>query len=165
MNYETMLSKAAKTETPAYIPMVSVHLVREGRMKYSVRECLKSPDILYRQFSKLFRHQMQEKLVAVFVDTQLIPLGVQIAGIGTGNSCVTDIAGIFRAAILSGAEGIFLMHNHPSGTLEPSKQDIDVTDTMIKVGEFMKIPVLDHLIMTDEYYHSLKESEDVQFPV
>ena len=148
-----MMTKAAKAQAPEYIPMVSVHLVKEGRMKYSVRESL------------MFRHQMQEKLVAVFVDSQLMPLGVQVAGIGTSTSCVTDIAGIFRAAILSGAEGIFLMHNHPSGTLEPSRQDIDVTDTMIKVGEFMKIPVLDHLIMTDEYYHSLKESNDVQFPV
>ena len=165
MNYETMMTKAAKAQAPEYIPMVSVHLVKEGRMKYSVRESLKTPEILYKQFSKMFRHQMQEKLVAIFVDSQLMPLGVQVAGIGTSTSCVTDIAGIFRAAILSGAEGIFLMHNHPSGTLEPSRQDIDVTDTMIKVGEFMKIPVLDHLIMTDEYYHSLKESEDVQFPV
>ena len=138
-----MMTKAAKAQAPEYIPMVSVHLVKEGRMKYSVRESLKTPEILYKQFSKMFRHQMQEKLVAIFVDSQLMPLGVQVAGIGTSTSCVTDIAGIFRAAILSGAE----------------------TDTMIKVGEFMKIPVLDHLIMTDEYYHSLKESNDVQFPV
>ena len=158
-----MMTKAAKAQAPEYIPMVSVHLVKEGRMKYSVRESLKTPDIVYKQFSKMFRHQMQEKLVAVFVDSQLMPLGVQVAGIGTLNTCAIDIPGIFRAAILSGAAGLVLMHNHPSGDCAPSGEDIDVTKSMIKAGKLLNIRLLDHIIMTDDNYHSMREEEDVKF--
>lgn len=163
MNYGTMMTKAAKAQAPEYIPMVSVHLVREGRQKYSVSGPLNSPGVLYSQFAKMFRHRVQEKVVAVFVNTQLIPVGVQVAGIGTLNTCAIDIPGIFRAAILSGAAGLVLMHNHPSGDCAPSGEDIDVTKSMIKAGKLLNIRLLDHIIMTDDNYHSMREEEDVKF--
>lgn len=163
MNYETMMRQATKAEAPEYIPMVSVRLVREGRQKYSVSGPLSSPEVLYRQFAKMFQHRIQEKVVAVFVNTNLIPVGVQVAGIGTINSCAIDIPEIFRAAILSGAAYLILMHNHPSGDCVPSEEDIDITKSIIKAGKLLNIRLIDHIIMTDDDYYSIRESQEVKF--
>lgn len=146
-----------------YIPKLSVRLVKEGKMKYSVDGPLNSPDVIYRQFAKLFKNKMQEEMVVVFLNSQLMPVGMQVAGVGSGQTCIVDKSAIFRTAILSGAYGIIMMHNHPSGSTAESEQDIDITKEMIKVGKLLSIPVLDHIIVTDTSYNSMRESEKVRF--
>lgn len=149
--------------TCEYIPMVSVRLVREGKMKYAVNENMSSPETVYKQFAKLFRHQIQEKLVAVFVNTQLMPMGVQIIGIGTASSCNIDNAAIFRSALLSGATGIILIHNHPSGSLVVSTPDKESTERIIACGKMLGIDVMDHIIVTDGGYLSMRETTNIKF--
>lgn len=147
----------------AYIPKLSVRLVREGKMKYSVDGPLTSPGIIYRQFAKLFKNKMQEEMVVVFLNSQLMPVGMQVAGVGSSQSCIVDKSAIFRTAILSGANGMIMMHNHPSGSTAESKQDIDITKEMVKTGKLIGIPVLDHIIVADDGYNSMRESAKVRF--
>ena len=61
------------------------------------------------------------------------------------------------AAIQQAAASIILVHNHPSGDPTPSKEDIEVTARMVQVGRVMDIPVLDHIILGNDNYISLKE--------
>jgi len=147
----------------AYIPKLSVRLVREGKMKYSVDGPLASPGIIYRQFAKLFKNKMQEEMVVVFLNSQFMPVGMQVAGVGSSQSCIVDKSAIFRTAILLGANGMIMMHNHPSGSTAESKQDIDITKEMVKTGKLIGIPVLDHIIVADDGYNSMRESAKVRF--
>ena len=64
---------------------------------------------------------------------------------------------IFKKALDELASAIILVHNHPSGNLKASKSDIDITDKLIKAGKVLEIPVLDHLIFTDESYFSFAD--------
>ena len=64
---------------------------------------------------------------------------------------------VFKYAVKYSAYSIILVHNHPSGDPQPSEQDIDVTQRFKEAGELLRIEVLDHVIIADEKYLSIKE--------
>jgi DNA repair protein RadC len=70
---------------------------------------------------------------------------------------VVDAKVVFRKAIEGMASSIILVHNHPSGNLQPSQQDIDLTKKLKKAGETLDIAVLDHLIVTESGYFSFAD--------
>lgn len=156
-------SEMCLSKKPGYFPLVSVRIVKDGRMKYTPMQNLTNSEIIYNQFRRIFDHQIQEKIVAAYVDTQLGILGAQIVGIGSVHDCVLDKSGIFRSALLMGASGIVLMHNHPAGSLFASDEDITCTKEMIKIGKLIGIPMIDHVIFADEGYHSMRASGEVKF--
>lgn len=66
---------------------------------------------------------------------------------------------VYRVAILKGAVQMVLVHNHPSGEIKPSKEDINITDRLIQVGNIIGIKVLDHLIIAEKTYNSFNDTE------
>lgn len=64
---------------------------------------------------------------------------------------------VYKIAIQKSAYSIIVLHNHPSGDPSPSKEDIQITERLKKVGELIGIPLLDHIIIGDGIYRSLKE--------
>jgi DNA repair protein RadC len=88
-----------------------------------------------------------ECLVVLFLTTRRRINGHQLVSIGTLDTILAHPREMFRAAIVSSAAAIILMHNHPSGESTPSEADIKVTRDMIRAGELLRIEVLDHVIM------------------
>ena len=84
-------------------------------------------------------------------------LGATTIGTGGISGVVADPKRIFQAALKANASSIILAHNHPSGNLNASQQDIALTKKIKKGAEFLEIAVLDHLIITDESYKSLAD--------
>ena len=82
---------------------------------------------------------------------------IQEVSVGTLNSSVVHPREIFKAAILSNAASLILVHNHPSGDPTPSPEDVDLTKKLVDAGKLLNIPVLDHVVMGDRRYASLKE--------
>jgi DNA repair protein RadC len=80
----------------------------------------------------------------------------KISSGGTAGT-VVDAKVIFTKALLAGGHSIILAHNHPSGNLEPSEQDIKLTKQLVKAGDVLDIRVLDHLILTDKGYYSMSD--------
>lgn len=76
---------------------------------------------------------------------------------GGVSGTVADPKVIFKIALEDLASGIVLIHNHPSGNLKPSQADIKLTDKMVSSGKLLEIPVLDHLIFTNEHYFSFAD--------
>ncbi|MEL6719665.1 MAG: DNA repair protein RadC [Bacteroidota bacterium] len=81
---------------------------------------------------------------------------IQLSQGGTSGT-VVDAKMVFRAALEGQASGIILVHNHPSGSLRPSQQDIDLTKKLRDAGKTLDINVLDHLIVTDRGYYSFAD--------
>jgi DNA repair protein RadC len=71
---------------------------------------------------------------------------------GNLNSSIIHPREVFKNAILSNANSIILVHNHPSGDINPSKEDIEVTKRLREVGNLLGIKVLDHVIIGDTFY-------------
>lgn len=76
---------------------------------------------------------------------------------GTINRSVVHPREIFKEAYLLSASSIVCMHNHPSGDVTPSHEDILFTNNIMEVGRIQKIPVVDHIIVTDYEYYSFYE--------
>ena len=108
----------------------------------------------------------QEHFWVVGLDNQNKILFIELIGLGATNRVSADPPDVFRMAIYKLAVKMVLVHNHPSGVLEPSQQDKDFTDRMLKVGKLISIEVIDHLVITEEDYTSfankgiIKELQD-----
>lgn len=87
----------------------------------------------------------------------------KVITIGTINRSLVHPREVFAPAIEKRAVGIIVAHNHPSGDLTPSEDDLNVTDTLIKAGKILGIRVLDHIIFSDCDYHSMAEQGDMYF--
>ena len=95
----------------------------------------------------------------------LYPSSINICSMGSLNESIVHPREILKSSILSNASAVFLIHNHPSGKLEPSKEDIVVTDRLIQAYDMMGIAVLDHLILgPQEQYYSFHENDILPMP-
>jgi DNA repair protein RadC len=95
--------------------------------------------------------------MAVSLDNRNKVISVDIISIGTLNSSLIHPRETFEIAIKNHAALIIICHNHPSGELEPSKDDLTVTQNLVKAGELLGIEIADHLIITKDNYFSFKE--------
>ena len=77
---------------------------------------------------------------------------------GTIDSVTIHPREIFKEAIKESASFIIIMHNHPSGDTTPSKEDIEITNRLMQVGQIVGIKVLDHIIISNESYYSFYEN-------
>ena len=80
-----------------------------------------------------------------------------MVSVGTLNKAIVHPREVFKTAILSNAASIMAFHNHPSGETTPSQQDIQLTNRLYEAGELLGIKLLDHLIIGDGTFTSLKE--------
>ena len=76
---------------------------------------------------------------------------------GTLNSSIVHPREVFRSAVRAGAGALIVAHNHPSGDPEPSPEDVAVTRRLVEAGELLGIPLLDHVVVADASYVSLRE--------
>ena len=99
----------------------------------------------------------RECLVVLLLNVRKRVKGHQLLTIGTMDTMLVHPREVFRAAIVSCASAIVLMHNHPSGDPSPSEADIKVTRDLIRAGQLLKIEVIDHVIMGIPKRSSLRE--------
>jgi len=89
-------------------------------------------------------------------------IGVETVSIGSIVSSSITPRDVFKSSILANACGIIICHNHPSGSLIPSKEDIEITKQLIEAGELLGIKVLDHLIVSNQGYKSMRDYHKFQ---
>ena len=98
-----------------------------------------------------------EKMGAINLNTKNRITGIHVFSVGSLNSAIVHPREVFKQAILNNSAAIILFHNHPSGDPTPSKEDISVTKRLKEAGTLLGIEVLDHIIVGDGRYVSLKE--------
>lgn len=104
--------------------------------------------------------ESQEMVVVFHLNTKGVVTGHHLVSIGTMDSCMAHPRDIFRAAILNNSRSIIMVHNHPSGALEPSDSDCKGARQLAQAGKTLGIDFLDSIIVDNEgeNYLSLKES-------
>jgi DNA repair protein RadC len=105
-----------------------------------------------------FRGKKKEHFCVIFLDTQNRIIGRHLVSVGTLNASLIHPRETFRRAILKNCCSVIVVHNHPSGSLEPSPEDVDVTTRLVKAGQLLGIAVLDHVIVTRSAYFSFSEA-------
>jgi DNA repair protein RadC len=99
----------------------------------------------------------REILLSVMLTVKNDLIGVETVSIGSITASTTTPRDVFKSAILANAVAIIVCHNHPSGELVPSDEDIKITKQLIAAGELLGIKVLDHLIVSNQGYKSLRD--------
>ncbi len=91
---------------------------------------------------------MDREVVAVVnLDSKNRPINYSIVSIGALNYSCVYVPNVFKAAILSNADSIILLHNHPSGDVTPSKEDLSITEMLVKASKVIQIKIVDHIII------------------
>ncbi len=123
-----------------------------------------SPDQIIhssRQVAEIYgpklRYLKKEMFLVILLATNNKILGDSVISEGILNASVVSPREVFRVALLHMAAGIILVHNHPSGNLEPSQEDIMLTKQVVASGKTMNIPVLDHIIIAGKDYTSFSD--------
>ena len=99
-----------------------------------------------------------ECFAALLLNTRKRVKGHQIISIGTMDTVLVHPREVFRLAIMTAASALIVMHNHPSGESRPSEADIKVTRDLIRAGQLLKIELLDHVIIGQGNFTSLRAS-------
>jgi DNA repair protein RadC len=102
-----------------------------------------------------------EQFGVVLLDTKHRLLRTTLLSVGTIDASIVHPREVFRAAASAGAAALVLFHNHPSGDPTPSDDDIALTKRLVRAGDLMGIPVLDHVIITENRFCSLKDRGDL----
>ena len=150
--------KAARTLKKHYqyiIPQYRLILVKEPGVKPTK---ITSP-ISFHHFVQPLTQYSEEHFIAFHLDAKFQVIGYHEVSKGTLNASLVHPREVFKAALLSNAFAIIVAHNHPSGSVSASREDIETTKQLIKAGRLLGISVIDHCIVSSESMNSLRETE------
>jgi DNA repair protein RadC len=105
--------------------------------------------------------QKQEKFAVLMLDVKNQLIANRVVTIGTATETLAHPREIFREAIKQSSARVIIAHNHPTGSLEPSREDINLTKQLLQAAQILSIPLLDHLILGNGDYQSLREITDL----
>ena len=125
------------------------------------RENFGRPENVARFFMERLRHETQEHFCVAYTNVKKRLIGWKEISIGGLNSAPADVKEAMKWAIRFKAYGLILVHNHPSGYPEPSREDIALTKNFSKAAKFIDCEVLDHVIIGDGIYTSLHARGDI----
>ena len=120
-------------------------------------DVIADPSQLISWLEKSIGRADQEYFIAVFLDGRKRVIGHQMIYKGLSNAVNADPADLFRKAVSCKASAVIVAHNHPSQIVEPSFADDCSTDSLIKAGKLMNIPLIDHVIVSCNDYYSYRQ--------
>lgn len=143
------------------INIISLKVCKERSVEYSFERIIKPKDIL-----KLVKTAVgdtdREYFMVINLNNQNLPNSIEITSIGSLTETMVSPREVFKSAIVSNSARIILCHTHPSGSTSPSDADIKITNALVKIGKFLDIPVIDHLIVGGDSVYSLMENGDIK---
>lgn len=151
-------------KNPFKLDVVSVRLVKDAPI------CSGHPITLPEHAVELVGKELcdmdREAVCVINLKADGTPINFSIVSVGALNEAVAQPREMMKASILSNASHMIIVHNHPSGCLEPSQTDTALTDRMVKICEFVGIPLLDHIIVGGDntHYFSFKEKKIMPMP-
>ena len=145
-------------EAKASTVLAAIELGRRvALLEPAQRLTIKTPDDVAALLLPRFRYESREHFLAVLLSTKNHVLKTAVISIGSLNASIVHPRELFREAINCRAAAVILAHNHPSGDPTPSPEDVALTRKLVEAGSLLDIPVLDHLILGDGKFISLKE--------
>ena len=150
-----LLAPAADDAPRRWHYRVRVRLVRERAGAFGMSLCC-AGDIAA-AFSQELGLLDREHFICAHLDAKNRLISRETVSVGHLTAALVHPREVFKAAILANAAAIALVHNHPSGDPEPSREDIEITRRLVKAGELLGIPVLDHVVVTRRGHVSIAE--------
>ena len=138
------------------VPRYRVTLVREGSCT-TEQKTIRTPEDVFAIMRPEYENAVVETARMFALDTKNKIIGVFTVSTGSLNASIVHARDVFQRAILSNAASVILVHNHPSGDPAPSPEDVELTRKLVEAGRVMDVAVLDHVVIGDGRFVSLKE--------
>ncbi len=117
-----------------------------------------APETVAEYYMESLRHEEREQVILIMLDNKLRMISDAVVSVGTVCESIVSPRELFRMALKEGAVQIMLLHNHPSGDSSPSRADLKITEELCRLGDMMDLPLLDHIIIGDNQFISLKQA-------
>lgn len=130
---------------------------RMAKEHYTERTDFSSPEVIADYYMQDMRYLDCEQVVLLLLDSKCHRLKEFIISKGTVSAAIAEPREIYQKALRYGAVQIVLLHNHPSGDVSPSKADLALTKRLVEAGNFLGVPMVDHIIIGDNRYMSFRE--------
>lgn len=134
---------------------ISRRILSQG--KWFSEKKISAPQDVAEIFIPLLRDEMKEQFIVVPLNSSNKIIKFEVISVGNLNSSIVHSREIYKVAIDNLAASVILVHNHPSGNPEPSKEDINITKKIVEAGKILDIPVFDHIIIAGNNYTSFVE--------
>lgn len=143
--------------------IAEVELTYKPSVPYKDRKKLRSSNEVDKLLRVIIGDRMEYKelFVVLYVDKAGHMSGYNVHATGGIDGCQVDIRQILQGALLTNSTAIIIAHNHPSGNLNPSWQDLSLTNSIQKAYETLQIRLVDHILITSESYHSFKDNAEL----
>jgi hypothetical protein len=148
--------KAHPTLRQIMAPVYKLLMVKDGGVATSSAR-VKSPVDVANLLVTYMKDLDREHLVVVLLDSKNAVIGINTVSIGSLNTAYVCMREVFKPAIIANAAAIAVAHNHPSGDPTPSAEDIAITAKLVEAGKLLDITVLDHIVVGEDRWVSLKE--------
>ncbi|MBZ9534687.1 DNA repair protein RadC [Cytobacillus oceanisediminis] len=138
--------------------MAAIELGRRvSNLEFTDRYCIRSPEDAAKYMMNEMKFLSQEHFICLYLNTKNQVMHKQVVFIGSLNASIVHPREVFKEAFRRSAASIICLHNHPSGDPSPSREDIEVTKRLVECGKIIGIDLLDHIIMGENKFISLKE--------
>ncbi len=125
------------------------------------KEAYRTAKSIYLATKYLFNDKKQEYFYCLYFNNRQELIERKLLFMGTVNKSIVHPREVFKEAYLLSASNIVCMHNHPSGDVHPSNEDLVLTKNLVKIGRIQNIPIIDHIIVSDDKYYSFYENGDI----
>ncbi|HUI29691.1 MAG TPA: DNA repair protein RadC [Candidatus Acidoferrales bacterium] len=147
----------AKVKLICQTPLYKVMLIREKNVPVQ-EKIIRKPEDAAGIATEYLKGADREHLVGLYLSTANKLIAIHTISIGILNASLVHPREVFKMAIMVNADSVIVAHNHPSGNLEPSREDIDITKQLKDAGKILDIELRDHLVVSDGCgYMSFKE--------
>lgn len=163
IDYETLIKIKGIGPKKAAIILATIELSKRMNQKVTDLKNLEmeNPLLLFNYYKELLINKKQEHFYVVYLDIRNRIIKDKLLFVGTINYSMVHPREVFKEAYLNGATSVILIHNHPSGDIFPSQNDIDITKQLMSVGMLLGVKVADHIIIGHDEYYSLYEKGDI----
>ena len=131
---------------------------RLAARRLAAGSAIRSPADVFRHFHPRLRDVAQERFLVVLLDGRHRVMRHEMVSQGTLTASLVHPREVFRPALRAAAAALVLVHNHPSGDPTPSREDHEVTCRLVRAGEILGVPVLDHVVVAERGYRSLRDA-------
>ncbi|MGR3318771.1 MAG: JAB domain-containing protein [Candidatus Anammoxibacter sp.] len=123
----------------------------------SIGKKVTSSRAIYELFKDIWK-ECSEKFYVLHMNNKNVIQSIQLVSVGSLTASIVEPREVFKAALIAGSAAIAFVHNHPSGDPKPSDEDVEITKRLKEVGSIVGIKVIDHIVIGDGEFFSLKDN-------
>jgi len=161
LNYETLSQIKGLGPSKISIILAAIELSKRVKKREIIDIKITSSEKIFEYFKTIFTSEKQECFYAIYLDASKKIIKIKLLFKGTLDHSLVHPREIFKEAYLISASSIICVHNHPSGNINPSREDKMLTNNLVRIGLMHGIPIVDHVIIGINSYYSFFEKGDI----